>query len=317
MPKKTNQIVKESNAIARAKIKPKTESVWEERIIAFLLAKIRIEDEAFHEQVMSAQDLNEGRPLSTREYAEVSKVIEDLADKKYVMPQGWRGMMIYPIFQRLGIDDKGNIQAKLNSGLCEHYLKLREQFAERKLPEFLTLSGTYAQQLFRLLNSWKARGEVEISIAELHDFLSVPESFRKDFKSFRVYVLERARREITEKTSLAFTWEPIRKGLRKVEAVHFTFGVKAIAPEVRKAEATPKKKGRPGKVNRERDGWSREELPKIQRLTEECFHETEDGARKCVPQKKSEVCLYCTTRGRMWSKTYLESMQGRLPFNEA
>jgi hypothetical protein len=70
-------------------------------------------------------------------------------------------------------------------------------------------------------------------------------------------------------------------------------------------------------VNRELDGWSREELPKIQRLAEKCFHETEDGARKCVPQKKSEVCLYCTTRGRMWSKTYLESMQGRLPFDEA
>jgi hypothetical protein len=94
MPKKTNYIVKESNAIARARIKPTTESVWEERIIAFLLAKVRVEDRAFHEQVMSFQDLNEGRAMSSSQHAEVSKAIERLADKKYVMPHGWRGKRV-------------------------------------------------------------------------------------------------------------------------------------------------------------------------------------------------------------------------------
>jgi plasmid replication initiation protein len=250
MPKKTNQIVKKSNTIARAKIKPKTESVWEERIIAFLLAKIRVEDEAFHEQVMSFEELNEGQAMSSSQYAEAKRAVENLWGKTFAMPLGWRGVEGYPIFQHLGIDDEGNIKAKLNPLLCEHYLKLREQFAERSLPEFRRLSGTYAQMLFRHLNSWKARGEVDISIKELHDFLSVPPSLRKDFSLMRARILEPAHREITEKTSLSYTWEPVRKGLRKVEAVHFTFGVKAIAPEARKAEAspaTPKKKGRRGR----------------------------------------------------------------------
>jgi plasmid replication initiation protein len=303
--KEKDYIVKESNAIARARIKPKTESVWDERIIAILAARIRSDDTEFKDQLIDISELPE-MESSHSQYAEIQKSIERLV-QSYFEIKTKRGIKAFPIFAMLGYE-KGYLLGKFNPQLRDHFLTLREQFALRSLPEFRALSGTYAQMLFRYLNSWKAAGVVDVNIGELHDVLSVPESFRKDFKEFRTRVLEPAHREITEKTSLAFTWEPIRKGLRKVDAVHFTFGVKALAAEARKAEATPKKKGRPGKVNRERDGWSREELPKIQRMAEECFHETEDGARKCVPQKKSEVCLYCTTRGRMWSKTYLESM---------
>lgn len=68
--------------------------------------------------------------------------------------------------------------------------------------------------------------------------LDTPPSFRADFKAFRVRVIEKAHKDIQEKTSLRFEWEPVKAG-RTVEAIRFLFapGRKAIAEaEVNKAK---------------------------------------------------------------------------------
>jgi plasmid replication initiation protein len=288
MTKKADHIVKESNAVARARIKPKTDSIWEERIIALLLAKIRIDDQVFHDQTISFEELNDERVMSTLEHQEVKRAIEELSHKTYVMPQGWRGVSIYPIFQHIIIDDDGNINAKFNPGLCEHYLALREQFTLRSLPEFRMLSGTYSQQLFRFLNSWKNNAEVTVDIKELHEFLSTSPSMRKDFKEFRRALLERAHAEITEKTSLQYTWEPIRKGLRKVDAIRFSFGASTIA-----AESLLEKK-----ANEERESLKKSAL--------KCWTSLEKAGKECKPKTRSKRCAICLEAGKAGANRILK-----------
>jgi plasmid replication initiation protein len=301
MPRKTiqNQLVKESNAVARAKIKPKTDSVWEERIISILLAKVRVADRVFHEQVISFEELNAGRAMSSREYSEARRAIDELGHKTYVMPEGWRGIAVYPIFQYVMIDDDGNIRGKFNSALCEHFIDLRKQFAIRSLPEFRELSGTYAQQLFRFLNSWKSTKEVTIGIDELHEFLSTPPSFRENFKAFRLRVLEPAYKEISEKTSLYYTWEPVRKGLRKVESIRFSFQPAALTDI---ATAATKKK--------------RTDNADVQRESNQCYEELQRTGKTCIPKRTTKRCQFCLTRGRMFAINYMAENQGKLPFEE-
>ncbi|MEG1913362.1 MAG: replication initiation protein, partial [Cloacibacillus sp.] len=65
--------------------------------------------------------------------------------------------------------------------------------------------------------------------AELHDLLSTPESFRKDFRQFRIYVLEKAHKDITSKTTLFYEWEPIKQG-RSVVSVRFIFARRRALP---------------------------------------------------------------------------------------
>jgi plasmid replication initiation protein len=264
-----------------------------------LLAKIRVDDKVFHEQAITFKELNAGRELSSREYSEVKRAIDELGHKTYVMPKGWRGIAVYPIFQFITIDDNGNINARFNLNLCEHFLDLRKQFAIRLLPEFRQLSGIYAQQLFRFLNSWKNTVEITIRIDELHDFLSTPLSFRKDFKAFRTRVLERAHLEITENTSLEYTWEPIRKGLRKVEAVRFIFdSEKAAAASKEMEEQTQKQKELAA-------------VSELQRLSNQCHKRLKRLNRSCKP-RKSEKCNFCTTRGRMYAEKLVRETQGTL-----
>jgi plasmid replication initiation protein len=96
--------------------------------------------------------------------------------------------------------------------------------------EYLLLPSTYSQRLFEILKSWSSLPEKSLSVAELHKLLDTPVSFRSDFRQFRVYVLEKAHKDILGKTSLRFEWEPVKAG-RSVEAIRFLFapGRKAIA----------------------------------------------------------------------------------------
>ena len=52
--------------------------------------------------------------------------------------------------------------------------------------------------------------------------LNTPESFRKNFKDFRRWVLEKAYKDISKHTTLSYEWEPIKKG-RSVDSIRFIF----------------------------------------------------------------------------------------------
>ena len=300
MKKPSIAVIKESNVIARAKIdNPPVGGVWDERIIALITAQNAREDKFFQEHIIPVTELTGGKPLSTVQYQEAQKAInERLIRQTYVIPQGRKGSKGFPIFAYIAIDDDGNIKAKLNQELCEHFLELKKEFAIRSLPAFSSLTSTYAQQLFRCLNSWKGLNEVTIPLEELHNMLSTPPSFRKNFQAFRTRVLEIAHREITdsEKTNLFFDWQAVKEGLQKVIAIRFIFNPALIKQE------TPEER-------------AKRELAESQSAAEECWQMWQNLNKKCRPGKRSKKCQFCTTRGRMWAKNYMEQSQGALPFD--
>lgn len=133
---------------------------------------------------------------------------------------------------------KGVIEARFNWEMKPLLLDLRRCFTQYNLMEYLTLPSIYSQRLFEILKSWANAPEVILSVEELHRLLDTPPSFRADFKAFRVRVIEKAHKDIQEKTSLRFEWEPMKAG-RSVVAIRFLFapGRKAIAEaETKKAQ---------------------------------------------------------------------------------
>jgi plasmid replication initiation protein len=229
--KKINQLVKESNAIARARLVPKPGSLWDERIIAIIASRNRLDDIEFCEQIIGLKELSTPDGLSTSQYHEIKKAITRLTQAYFQVTRRNGDFMNYPVFASIGLKG-GCITGKFNPDLKEHYLELKEQFSLRFLPEFQALSSTYSQQLYRFLNSWKSEPEKIVSLDELHALLDTPQSFRKDFKAFRTYVLEVAHREINAVAAtsqsdnpLEFDWEPVKQGLRKTVAVRFILDV--------------------------------------------------------------------------------------------
>lgn len=289
MPRKPRKdLVKEpvieSNEIARARISPSPNSVWELRILQHIVTKNRENDKAFAVHKISTKELANTSRLSTRQHREVKKAVSRLGHMTIELPMQGRGAKFFPAFAEIDIDDAGNIEAQINPRLKPHYLGLEENFTLYALPEFRALTSIYSQLLFRYLHSWKNlnKGVYLASLEELHFLLSPTESLKKDFSLFRARILEPAHREITGKTSLKFDWEPIRKGLRKVIAVRFVFDANA------KHLADEK--------------TSNDEHAKLQRESNACFERLRQNGKECKPKPRSKRCRFCVERGRMYGK---------------
>lgn len=276
-------IVKESNAIARAQLRPQAESVWEERIISQIVAFNRRDDEEFPEADFMLGRLVDGRKkISGYVFQQIGKAVERLASTTYTIYHSRRKYDIFPIFARISYDN-GVISAKLNPELKPYFLQLRREFSMRSLPEFRSLSSIYSQQIYRFLCSIRALDDTDVDIERLHFTTTAPESLKADFRKFRTRVLEPAEKEINSKTNLKFHWEPIRRG-RKVMAIRFIFD--AVGANVA-AKADDR-----AYVSREND-----ELKKWQRLSNACYERHLKAGTTCTPNKGNK-CTYCQTRGR-------------------
>lgn len=295
MPKKVNNIVKESNEIARARLMPNTSSLWDERIIAAIAGRNRTDDLEFKEQIIDVKELSTPDGLSTSQYHEIKKAITRLTQSYFQLISHDGDFINYPIFAKIGLK-KGQVTGKFNPEMKEHYLELKRQFSMRSLPEFQALSSTYSQQLFRFLNSWKSEPERIVPLDELHAMLNTPQSFRKNFKSLRTRVLEPAHREINVETSLEYDWEAVREGLRKVVAVRFIFDVRAK----RRAEAIERIKELKNGMAKPGRSPEDEEIDRLQAASNACFEKFYIRLKKdCAPRKRSPRCRYCVERGRM------------------
>ena len=222
------ELVKKSNAIARARWQP--ESIWEPRIIALVASKVRENDEDFHTYKIPVSELTgaSDENLSGSQYQEIAKSISHLG-KATIRIEGItaRNFRQYTIFAMCGYED-GHLIAGFHPDLKPHFLNLKAQFTAYNLFEYLLLPSSYSQRIFEILKSWSNTPEVVISVAELHDTLNTPESFRKDFRQFRIRVLEKAHKDITTHTSLIYEWEPIKKG-RSVTEIKFVFSKHRVA----------------------------------------------------------------------------------------
>ena len=232
------ELVKKHNELVRSKIN--ISNVYGSRILANLIACVRHDDTEFKDTYrVKVKDFM--TDTSGRGYTNIKAVCRELAKATAEIeepdPDGPHPYLrLYTFFSSITYR-KGVIEARFNWEMKPLLLDLRRCFTQYNLMEYLTLPSLYSQRLFEILKSWANAPEVVLSIGELHRLLDSPASFRADFRQFRTRVIEKAHKDIHEKTSLRFEWEPVKAG-RSVEAIRFLFapGRKAIAEaETKKA----------------------------------------------------------------------------------
>lgn len=286
------EIIKESNAIARARWQ--TQSIWEPRIVALVASKVREEDEEFHTYKIPIRELTGLEPehLSGDQYREIAESIKRLAKSSVLIKGKGRNFRCYNVFSMCGYEN-GILIARFDPDLKPHYLQLKSQFTTYNLWEYLALPSSYSQKLFEYLKSWSQvqGGEVIIPVSELHLILDTPESFKKDFWQFRRWVLDKAYKDIKEKTTLRFEWKPIKVG-RSVESIKFTFGQKKISIAKSEKEKAKEEKAR--------------------RITNQRFRRAAECSKlkkgNCyVPDNKPVICKLCISKG--FCDSYKRSVQ--------
>lgn len=219
-------LVKKSNALARATWSVK--SIYEPRLIALVASRVRVDDLDFCTYEIPVSEVL-GAASDGRTRKLLSEVVEGLLGRILTipMPDGWAKCSV---FSWCEFDSKsGIIRARFDPGLKPHYLGLQNQFTQYSLFEFLLLPSMYSQRLFEILKSWCSLPEVVINLADIFQMLDVPVSLRR-YPDFRRYVLEKAHKDILGRTSLRYSWCPVKQG-RAVAAIRFSFGPRSSVAE--------------------------------------------------------------------------------------
>lgn len=222
------EIIKKHNSLVRSKITigSKTAS----RILACLIAAIRQDDIEFKTayvvpiKAYLPDDTGKSYQLAKEACRELLKATVEKEEPDPDNPNDdpiWSGATFFINIKY----HKGKVIGEFNPKLSELLLQLRGVFTQYNLIDYLSLPSIYSQRLFEILKSWSnvPSGEVTLPIKDLHHMLDTPPSCQSDFKAFRVRIIEKAYKDIHEKTSFRFEWQPVKAG-RSVEAIRFTFG---------------------------------------------------------------------------------------------
>ena len=294
-------VVKKSNSITRAPWRGLS-SVWAPRIIAAVTAKVCPDDENFKEYEVnmfefvnnSISHVRTPKSLSGRTVLEIDAAIKQLLNTVLTYEgkdeRGRRYIDYFNIFYYCRyVPEDGVIRASFAPQMKPFFLKLQSHFTLYPLTEFLSLSSMYSQKLYEFLSSWKSKPSINIPLEQLYDVLDSPKSSRQYYGKFKQDVLDPAEREINGKTSLHYTWEPIKTG-RKVTAILFRFG-----------------ECRTGDVDTELSAHltakaEDEDYGKWQRLSNACFERHFKRCEVCKPNN-GRKCDFCQTRGRLFGRT--------------
>lgn len=147
---------------------------------------------------------------------------------------------VYALFSAIKYED-GVLIGRFDKELKPFFITAAGMFTRLNLKEYMKLPSIYSQRIFGYLKSWGDKPEIEIKLSELHEMLSVPDYFKRDFAQFRRKVLEKAHNDILKHTSLYYEWEPVKKG-RAVVAVRFVFSKKRALPVLKQKEDNTKQK---------------------------------------------------------------------------
>lgn len=114
------------------------------------------------------------------------------------------------------------VSLRCNSELKTAFFELKERgYQKYQLKDTLSLTHKATKLLyFILLDHRYGNYEWTVELPELRTKLGIGKKKYESFKDFNKYILKKAKEEINEKTSLKFTYEPIKRG-RLTRAIKF------------------------------------------------------------------------------------------------
>lgn len=200
-------------------------TITERRIIYTLIALVQPDDKDFKKYVIGVKELAQlleykGNAI----YAQVQKAIDGLMGKQLVIYSNDGKQDIIDRIQwvqharyELGT---GRITVQLSEGLARYLLNL-ERYAKYRLYNVLRLNSEYSWRIYELLKEFEWKKERIIRVDELRKMLAIPDDKMTLMKVFRKTVLDKAKKELKEKTDIEFDYEVKSKVGKRIESFIF------------------------------------------------------------------------------------------------
>jgi plasmid replication initiation protein len=181
----------------------------ERKLINYLISLIKPDDEYFKEFYIK---ISEFAALigteSTHIYREFREMADDLENKSfwYKFPNGEVGK-IHWVMKPKYHEKKGYMKLRLDPDMRDYLIGLQNNFTEYELYNILALNTKYSITVYELLKSYQYKKEKDIDIEELKELLGATTSTYKNYKNFRIKVLEPTIDDINLNTDLDVSYK--------------------------------------------------------------------------------------------------------------
>jgi len=202
-------------------------SVQEQKIILYLISKIKPGDESFMTTEFSIIEFCRVCGIydeSGKNYRDIKSAIKALVDKSiWVTLENGKETILRWIDKPFIDRNAGTMQIKLDDLLKPYLLQLRENFTQFELLYTLAMKSQYSIRLYEILRSYEYKHIIEFNIDELKELLSATCYSR--YPDFRRNVLEIAMKEIDALSDINVSYEAIKQG-RKYVRIQFSVYIK-------------------------------------------------------------------------------------------
>lgn len=188
-------------------------TLQEQKLVLYLISKVQPDDGDFAYYEVSFKDLCLLLNIEKNgaNYDRFRTVIETLHNKPFwIENENGESVMCSWIPKAILSKDKMTVKIRLDADLRPYLLHLKSAYTKYELSNILVMNSKYSIRMYELLKSYAHLGGFEITIAELKDMLQTAKY--KEYKAFRINVIDKALKEIDEYTDLNITYEPIRTG---------------------------------------------------------------------------------------------------------
>lgn len=218
------KVVKSNDLIQKSRFEL---SLQEQKIILFLISKIKPNDKEFEEYEFSIREFCRLCGIdydNGKNYKNVKDAIKKLSDKSLWVTLDTGKEVLLRWVTGASVDEKsGMIKLCLHNFMKPYLLELQSRFTQYGLVYILGMKSQYAVRLYELLKSYEYRGRWLVEVDKLKKLLSAENYGR--YVDFKRFVLEIALREISELSDIHVDYEAIKSGRRYVK-IEFKVRVK-------------------------------------------------------------------------------------------
>lgn len=221
-------VVKSNDLIQRTRYALSTQ---EQKIILYLISKIKPTDDEFHKYELELFDLCDVCGISRhgQNYQNFKDSIKALADKSFWIETPKRDVLMRWIEHVEIIREESIVEIRLDPNMRPYLLMLRENFTQYELGYILVLKSKYSIRLYELLKSYAYLETTKISLSDLKESLQI--DGYDVFKDLKRRVVDKSIEEINEFTDLEISYTTYRRG-RSIDGFEFTIRQKSSAEEV-------------------------------------------------------------------------------------
>lgn len=198
------------------------------KMLYIAISQCRKNDKDFFSYEISVKDFAELMNITPEAvYTEADSITDELMSGVLrVIPEGKKYFKKYSLFSMCEYEHDGVLRFKLNKDMTNFLLKLKGDFTQPLLEDFLKMKSPYSMAIWHLMQremQSKKPGvtneiEFDLSIEELREVTGTQDKL-KQIGQFKERCFDKALREIDENCGVKITYENIKKG-RTVVGFH-------------------------------------------------------------------------------------------------